>query len=578
MISWRTKLTVLSVAFFLVLGSQIRLKLMRAQAGVSEAQAQRAIPTIWTYRGDNIRSGVNASETILTPDNVNQNSFGLLFTDAVSGAVFAQPLYVPSLTVNGAVHNVVFVVTEADNIYAFDADKAGKALWGHSLLGKGEQTLFSADTQCGDVAQYGITSTPVIDQATGTIYVVTRSKLVGTTTQYFARLHALPLTGPANGERAHFPVTISASVSGTGDGSVNGVVSFDPLRGGQRAALLETQKGKKEIYVAFASDCDNGPYHGWVLAYDPTTGRQTGVFNDTPNGSDGGIWESGNGPAEDSSGNIFMSIANGTYDPEDGSYGDSIARLIPVGGASRAMTVADYFTPSYQCFLQDNDLDMGSFGTILLPTQDTGTPDLLVGGDKYGTLYLLNRDDLGGGPAPVDCPSTEPYPQPRSGPPECNDALTLPECFIAGSANKNQLFASPVYWNGKLYVVPNAANPEAFSFANGLLSSSPVDQVPTAVSFSQTSHGIGPVISSSGTNNGILWIVDDALYAFSKSGQELLYAFDATNLKSLLYANNQNATRDNPGGSVKFAEPVVVNGKVYIGTQTTLAVYGLLNQ
>ncbi len=563
------------IAFVIGAGSTLQTRPLRVILSTPSAEGAQ-IPTVWTYRGDNLRSGVNSSETILTPSNVNQNSFGLLFKVSVNGAIFAQPLYVPGVTIKGVVHNVVFVVTEQDNIYAFDADKAGPALWGKSLLRTGEQPISQTDVECGDCPQYGITSTPVIDQATGTIYVVARSKLPGNPNQYFARLHALPLTGPTNGERPHFPITISASVLGTGDGNIDGVVSFDPLRNGQRAALLETQVAKKEIYVAFASDCDNPEYFGWVLAYDPTTGQQTGVFNASPNGLDGGIWEAGNGLTEDGSGNIYMPIANGDYDPASSDYGDSFVRLVPVGAPSGAMTIADSFTPSYECFLEVNDLDIGSYGSLLIP--QSGGPDLLVGGDKYGTLYLLNTSDLGGGPTPVTCEPPQPFPKPRAAPPECNSGLSLPECVIDGPANLNQLFGSPVYWNGKLYVVADAAYPEAFGLTNGLLSTTPVDQVPITISFVNTSHGAEPVISSNGNNSGILWVSDDALYGQTNGGQALLYAFDATNLSNFLYANNQNAARDNPGPSVKFAVPTVVNGKVYLGTQTGLAVYGLLSQ
>ena len=317
------------------------------------------------YRNDNFRTGQNLAESILTPSTVTPSKFGLLFTDAIDGAAYAQPLYVPNVSIPGmGAHNVVYVATENDSVYAFDADQPGPALWHTSFINPaiGTTAVPASDMGCGDLVPIiGITATPVIDPGTGTLYVVSKVKLSGG--NYQQQLHALDIT--TGFERPNSPVTIAASVPGTGEGAVKGIVSFDPLLQLDRPALTLTNG---VVYLSFGSHCDIGPYHGWILGYDESSLAQTAVFNTSPNGDQAGIWESGCGPGVDTNGDLIATTGNGTFDTNTPriNYGDSILRLTPGGGT---MSVASFFTPLNELILDDDDLDMGSGGNLLLPDQ-----------------------------------------------------------------------------------------------------------------------------------------------------------------------------------------------------------------
>jgi len=310
------------------------------------------------YRNDNFRTGQNLAESVLTPSTVNASQFGLQFTDALDGAAYAQPLYVPNVTIaSQGTHNVVYVATENDSVYAFDADNAGPALWHTSFINpaSGITAVPASDLGCGDLVPIiGITATPVIDPATGTLYVVSKVKLGPGS--YQQQLHALDMT---NGlERTNSPVTITASVPGTAPDAVDGIIAFNPLLQHDRPALT---LANGVVYLSFASHCDIQPYHGWILGYDETSLARVVVYNTTPNGDEGGIWEAGCGPGVDTNGDLITITGNGTFDTGASpvNYGDSFLRLTPGVGTTGTMSVSSSFTPLNELILDDDDLDMG---------------------------------------------------------------------------------------------------------------------------------------------------------------------------------------------------------------------------
>src|SRR5215472_2959500 len=496
---------------------------------------------VLTYHNDTMRTGQNLNESVLTPANVNTTTFGFLFSVPVDGQIYAQPLYVTGLKIGGQVHNVVFVATEHDSVYAFDAHTPGLPLWQTSFIdpAAGITTVPNADQSCVDIdPEIGITSTPVIDPNSGTLYVVAKTKENGA---YFHRLHALDVT---TGAEMVAPVVIQGQVPGVGDGSVNNIVSFDPLKHLQRPSLLLSNKA---IYIAFASLCDIGPYHGWVFTYDAQTLAQVGIFNTTPNGGLGGIWQSGGGPAADATGNVFVMTGNGTFDgPSPGGnndFGDSFLRLAP-----RAVTQSDFFTPFDQATLEATDGDLGSGSPLLLPDQAVGPPHLMVSAGKGGTIYLVDRDNMGGFIA------------------NGNDQQIVQS--IPGAVGS--LFGTPAYFQNTLYFLAKGDVLRAFSLSNGKLGTSPASQSSTVFGF----PGATPVISANGASNGIVWVLqtDQA----EAGGPAVLHAYLATDVSTELYNSNQNPGRDTPGPAVKFTVPTVIKGKVYVGTQTGLSVFGLL--
>jgi len=506
---------------------------------------------VTTYHNDNGRTGQNTLETSLTTSNVNSANFGKLFSQAVDGYSYSQPLYVANVSIpNLGTHNVVYVTTMNDSVYAFDADaNAGsdaQALWHVSFINtsQGITTVPTSVLHCPDsvTTQVGIMSTPVIDTTSNTMYVVARTSENGS---YFHRLHALDITTGA--EKFGGPVAIQATVSGKGTGSKNGSISFDPLLENQRAALL-LQNGL--VYIAWASLCDFGAYHGWMMAYDSQTLAQTAVWLTSPNGNRGGIWASGNGPAGDSSFNTFVPIGNGTFDANKGGidYGESVVKLGQPSGST--FPILDYFTPFDATSFNTNDKDVGSAGLVLLPDQTGPVAHLLVQANKEGDLYLVNRDSMGG----------------------FNSVDNSQIVQDIESANRG-MWSSPAWWNNNIYLGGNAGPVQAFSFntTTGLLSTTPTSK--SGMNFGYPGTTVS--ISSNGTTSGIVWALNNSTYK-STTGTAVLLAYDATNLGKQLYSSKSNATRDNPGAAIKFSVPTVANGKVYVMTQKNLVVYGLL--
>ncbi len=510
--------------------------------------AQVSVPT---YHNNKFRTGSNILETTLTLSNVNTAHFGKLFSQAVDGFLYAQPLYLSDVNIPGlGIHNVVYVATMNDSVYAFDADtKAGitaKPLWKVSFLNltAGIATVPSADVACTDPisTKIGIMGTPVIDPIGGTLYVVARTKESG---QYFQRLHALDVTTGA--EKFGGPVVIQASAPGTGAGSVNGTITFNPLIQSQRAALL-LQSGM--IYIGWGSHCDNGAYHGWLMGYDAKALVQRIAWVTTPNGVDGAIWESGSGPAADAE-SVYFAVANGTFDANAGGsdYGQSIVKLSPP--SDDKIWVTDYFTPYDGPGLNKGDWDVGSGGAMLLPDQANGPHlHLLVQGDKSGNIYLVDRDSMGGFNSLNNSQIVQSLPKADRG-----------------------MWNSPAWWSNRVYFGGAGDYLKVFSFdpATGLLSIAPSSK--TAKTFMYP--GTTTSVSSNLNSNGIVWALDNSTYKLA-TGTAVLYAYDATDLTKELYDSSQSPTRDRAGPAVKFTVPTIANGKVYVGTRTALTVYGLL--
>src|SRR4030095_10767821 len=353
-----------------------------------------AVVRVLTHHNDNARTGLNAQETSLTPSTVSSATFGLQFSYPVDGGVYAQPLYVPGVAIRGRkLHNVVYVATQHNSIYAFDADdrhgRNARPLWEVHFTAKrnGARPVLAEEVDCSDIApEIGITGTPVIDPVGGTLYAVSKSK---DQDRYVQHLHALDIRDGR--EKSGGPVEVTATVPGSGTGSVDGQISFDPLSQNQRSALLLLDG---VVYIAWASYCDVGPYHGWLIGYDATTLAQVTVVNVTPDGYGGGIWHGGGGPSADEDGNIYVVTGNGTFDAAIGgvNYGDSVLKFSTAGGGLQLM---DYFTPYNQKVLDQLDLDLGFCTPVLLPDQPGEHPHLAVVGSKNGTVYLLDRDSLG---------------------------------------------------------------------------------------------------------------------------------------------------------------------------------------
>lgn len=526
--------------------------------GASSDSAQIIIATgtvsgpvsVLTYHNDGSRTGQNLNETILSPSNVNVAQFGKRFSFPVDGQIYAQPLYVPNLNITGGTHNVVFVATEHDSVYAFDADGLSSApLWkenfGHSV---------PSTNKDGINTELGITGTPVIDSNTNTLYVV--SETSGNGSLPF-KLHALDLaTGQ---EKFGGPVVIAPVVNGTGDGNLKGVIT---LEGGcyQRAGLALVNN---VLYIAFGQ-CQ----HGWLIAYAPDSLTQTAVFNTTPNSKGGAIWMGGGAPANDREGNLYLMTGvdgDSTVVPPNPNNNDSFLKLTP----SPNISVLDFFTPSNESFLRINDADLGSGEPILVPDNNSLHPHELIGAGKDGRIFVLNRDQMGG-----FNPPTNPMCDAVSNPPSsCDHVLqAIPDI---GTQQFDNLFGAPAYWNGNLYYHPEQDVVKVFHFstATGLLSAAPTSHG----GFVFGLHGATPSISANGNTNGILWEIEaSATEVAPPSGPAVLRAYDALNLGDEIYDSSMNPARDTAGTGVKFTVPTIANGNVYVGTGTELDVYGLL--
>jgi len=492
---------------------------------------------VFMQHNDIGRTGQNLAETTLTTANV-QASFGKKFSQAVDGYIYAQPLYVPNVAIQGkGTHNVVYVATENDSVYAFDADASMAPLWQITLLdaahgaGSGATpTDSNTDNPCGDlVPKIGVTSTPAIDPSTGTMYVESKTKESG---NFFHRLHALDIT--SGSEKVSPPATITTN-------------GFNSLMQTNRPGLLLLNG---VVYVAYASDCDNTPYHGWMFAYNATTLAQLAVFNESPNGREGGFWMAGSGIAADSSGNVLIASGNGDFDTSHTpaqDLGDSILKLSLAG---TSFSLLDYFTPADQASLDNGDVDLGSGGVLLLPDQGGANPHELVQAGKEGTIYVINRDQMTTG--------NQHY---------CNRCGSDTQIVQELQSEVGGMWSMPAYFNGNVYFWGSNDVLTQFPISNGTLASNPA----ASNGLTLGNYAPTPSISAHGTSNGIVWAIDST--NFGGPGPAVLHAYDATNVGTELYSS-ANLLADQAGNGVKFTVPTIANGKVYIGTQTELDVYG----
>jgi len=484
---------------------------------------------VLTVQYDNARTGATLMEATLTPTNVSASRFGKLFTLNVDGDVYTQPLYIPHVEIPGkGVHDVIYVATEHDSVYAFDAaGQPSEPLWHVSFLNdSGVTTVPAGATNCPFISpEVGITPTPVIDRQTGTIYVLARTKesqglLRGA--RYVQRLHALAIT--TGSEKFGGPIEIEAA-------------GFDPLRELPRAGLLLS---RDQVYLTWASSCDVRPYHGWVMAYGAHTLKQTAAFNTSPGADAAGIWHSDNGPAADASGHVYVVTGNGKFDVDAGGhdYGDSVLKLRLSGNQ---LAVADYFTPGNQALMDAKDLDFGSGGPVLVPDQPGQRAPLLIVGGKDGVVYVLNRDVL---------------------------RPSIQSLKLGGG-----LYGSPAYWNGHLYFLARRDTLKDFAFDHGKLADTPVASGTQALG----DFGATPVVSANGTRDGIVWLIQTK--AWNDWGTEkpaVLHAYEAANVARELYNSEQNAPRDRAGMAVRFTVPTIANGRVYVPAKRQVTVYGLL--
>jgi hypothetical protein len=514
--------------------------------GSGSAPAGGSNADVVTYHYDAMRTGANTNETVLTPANVNSTKFGLLGSFAVDGHVDGQPLYLSNVSIPGAgTKNVLYVVTEHDSVFAFDADSVSGAtttsLWKTSMLQPGETP--SDDRNCGQVTpEIGITSTPVIDRTRNAIYVVAVAKT--SAGAYVHRIHALNLATGA--ELFGGPTTVTATYPGSGANSASGTDTFDPAQYNERPALLQVGA---TIYTTWGSHCDAPPYNSWVMAYSADTLKQTNVINLVPNGNDGGIWMAGAGPAADANGNIYFIIGNGDFDttltsaglPSNGDCGNCFVKVAP----APKMALSDYFTPLNTVAESNADVDFGSGGPVLLPdlTDSAGvTHHLAVGAGKDQNIYVVDRDHMG-----KFNPSTNAIYQ------------------LIGGQLADGVFSKPSFFNNTLYIGAVSDSIKAFSVSNAKLTTTPSSK--TANTFHYP--GGTSVISASGTTNAILWAVEN-------STNGVLYAYDATNLATKLYDSTQAANGRDTFSPNKYITPMVTNGKVYVGTQNSVAVFGIL--
>jgi hypothetical protein len=500
---------------------------------------------VLTYHYNVYRQGVTVQETTLTPSNVNSTAFGKVGFLTVDAHVDAQPLYVNEQFINGSLNNTVYVVTENDSVYAFSAN-TGRQFWMVSVLRSGETP--SDDHGCSQISPtIGITDTPVIDKmagAHGAIYFVAMTK--DSSGNYHQRLHALDLATGA--ELFGGPTEIAATYPGTGDGSQNGMVIFNPGQFAPRAGILEFGT---TLYFAFTSHCDARPYTGWVMAYNARTLAQSSVIDVTPNGNEGAIWMTGDGLAADESGNIYFLDGNGTFDttlnssgfPIMGDYGNAFMKLT---NASGTLQVSDYFNMYNTVQESDADEDLGSGGVLVLPdlTDNNGVVHhLAVGAGKDTNIYVVNRDNMG-----------------KWNPNNNNQIYQELQGALPGGE-----WAMPAYFNNTVYYGDVGDNLKAYAISNAMLSTTPTSQTTTSFEY----PGTTPSVSANQSSNGIVWAVEN-------SSPAVLHAYNASNLAQELYNSNQAGSRDQFGPGNKFITPIVANGKVFVGTQTGVAVFGLL--
>ncbi|HEY3854383.1 MAG TPA: chitobiase/beta-hexosaminidase C-terminal domain-containing protein [Verrucomicrobiae bacterium] len=530
--------------------------------GSIAAQANPPPVNVLTYHNDNTRDGANTNETILTLANVNVTNFGRIITYPVDGYIYTQPLYVANLAVPGqGTHNAVFIATEHNSVYAFDADGIvgtnGGLLWHVNLGSSAPSASAEFGTRYNDgqytdiIPEVGITGTPAIDLTLGSLFVNVRTRVVSaTSTNYYHWIHSLNITNGA--DQPYSPVMVSASVPGTGVDNQNGIVTFNPLQQNQRPAM--TLAGGV-LYVAYGSFADTDPFHGWILGFNETNLQQLTncIFNTTPNATiaafgtnagEGALWMGGGGLCVDASNNLYFETANGSFsaNTNGADYSDSLVRLTTTNG----LAVADYFTPFDQLAMARTDADFGSAGCILLPDSlgATNHPHLILAADKEGRLLLVDRDNMGHFNAVDDSQIVQ----------TVNNAT-------------GPVFGTPAYFNNLVFYQGVNDVMKAFGLSPGRITNAPVSKAKTSFS----ALGGTPSISANGVNNGIVWTIQSD--AFATSGPDVLHAYNATNLAIELYNSTQNLARDNPGGAIQMTTPTVVNGKVYVGAEYALSIF-----
>lgn len=501
---------------------------------------------ITTSQYDNARTGANIHETVLNPRNVDVNRFGRVVRLPVDGDIYAQPLYLPNLPVPGkGTHNVVFVATEHDSVYAFDAAGQPKEpLWKISFTDAAKQvsTLPLESVHCPFLnPEVGITSTPVIDARNGTLYVLVRTKEAD---RFWQRLHALDVrTGM---EKFGGPVVIRASVESLtrtlfGWGPAQSV-EFLALHENPRAALL---LDRDTVYLTWGSSCDVGPYYGWVLAYDSHTLRQKGVLNTAPEAALSGIWQSDTGPAADEEGNVYAITGNGVFNAASGGrdFGDSVLKI---GFTNAGLAVKDYFTPFDQEQRNRTDGDLGSGGPLLVPPQPGSSMRLVIAAGKGRELFVLNREGMG---------------RFRMG----GNRHAIQTVGLDGS-----VFGAPAYWQGHVYVCAQDDVLRDFAIEDNRLAPAAQGEMrflpPGAI----------PAISANGSKDGIVWLIETG-QGHASNVPAVLHAYDARNVAHELYNSAQNSGRDQAGAALHFTIPTVADGRVYVPASRELDVYGLLD-
>ena len=521
---------------------------MDATKSASAAIGVTDLTGVLTYHNNISRDGTNQKEYALTTANVTTATFGKRFSCNLDGAVYAQPLWVPKVSINGGTHNIILAVSMRDSVYAFDADASPCVnYWTKTLIPSGETWGSSSDVGSGDIQNdIGILGTPVIDSSSKTVYLVSKTKSTSGGA-YHQRLHALNLSDGT--ERTNSPVSIDSSITVAGNCEGGSTLAFDPLRENQRAGLA---LAGGTVYITWASHGDVDPYHGWVIGYRTSDLSRVAVFNASPNQAAGqsycrsGIWMAGGAPAIDASNNVYVLTGNGTFDLTSGgsNYGDSLIKL------SSTLTVSDWFTPFNQSSLDASDLDLGSGGAVVLVDLPltTSHPHLLVGGGKgssfNGEIYVLDRDNLGHIVS--------------------NDTQILQRFPVGGG-----IFATEAFWQNTLFIAGTGTHLKAFSFdpVAEVFNTSTVPQSANSFGFPGATPSVSSLGSTAGT--GIVWALDNSSYCTEQSsscGPTVLHAYSATNVATELW-NSTQGTGNTAGNAVKFTVPTVANGKVYVPTR-----------
>ena len=513
---------------------------------------------VTTFHNDNSRAGANLQETTLTPANVNSTDFGRVGSLATDGKVDAQPLYLSNVAIPGqGTHNVVYVATEDDSVYAFDADD-GQVLWHDgpsgtptTILPAGYTPFLLSDFPSSAIKdRLGILATPVIDPATNTIYVVATSESKENGTPV-AHDQILALDTTTGAMKASHWIDESITYSGQNPVGSGNTLYFHPEYQKERVALTLVNG---VVYSGWTALVFGPPYTGWLIGFNASDLGVASVLNINPNGlpvsdspagtSGSDFWNSGDGLAADASGNLFDTTSNGPFDAGAGDYGDS---FLKISTANNATNVADYFTPYNQQFLADKDIDVGSSGVIVLPdmTDASGkTVQLAISGSKSGSIYIVDRNNMGG-----------------------YDATANSNYQFLDNALGAAMADSPAYYNGTVYFGALGKPLTAWTFTDGVLSTTPTSS--TAASFAYP--GTSASVSADGNTNGIVWAVNMG------TANATLYAYDAGNLANLLYSSDQAANgRDSMGPDSTFITPMIADGKVFVGLPTGVAVYGLL--